>query len=105
MTQEMRSVPIQILGKTYHIRCPRESAEKLQRAANLLDDETLKIRDSNKVVGFDQVLVITALNICHDLLDERDRNKVYETQTAQQIQQMQKRIEEVLTQKEQMELE
>lgn len=103
MSQE-HNIAVKVLDKTYQIKCPSDMAQELQNAAIYVDQKMKEIRDSGKVVGLDRIAIITALNIAFDLLNAQHRESKAVDVMSDRIRDMAKRIEETLTQYEQMEL-
>ncbi len=68
-TETANSVLIHILGKEYQIACPPEEEQRLVNAAQHLDTQMRKIRESGKVVGLERIAVMAALNLSHELLN------------------------------------
>lgn len=98
------NINIEILGKVYKIKCPAEHVQSLQEAAAYVEREMRKVRDGGKVIGLDRVAIITALNIAYQLLNEKEKENQGIDEMSTRIYDMQKRIEEALTQREQIEL-
>ena len=67
------SVPvnIEILEKEYKISCREDEKEALLASAKLLNDRMQQVRKTGKVLGTERMAVITALNIIHELSQER----------------------------------
>ena len=63
-----RPVRISILGKEYHIVCPKDERDGLLEAARQLEDKMDEIRDSGRVFGAERIAVMAALNVTHELL-------------------------------------
>lgn len=59
---------IDILGKSYQIKCTKEELPSLQESALYLENKMKSIHASTKGVGIEKVAVIAALNIVHDFL-------------------------------------
>nr|VFJ99091.1 MAG: cell division protein ZapA [Candidatus Kentron sp. LFY]VFK01173.1 MAG: cell division protein ZapA [Candidatus Kentron sp. LFY]VFK20638.1 MAG: cell division protein ZapA [Candidatus Kentron sp. LFY] len=71
MNKDKVPVNIQILDKEYVISCPAEEHKDLIASARLLDDRMRQTRDVAKVYGTERILVMSALNIVHELLRMR----------------------------------
>lgn len=72
---------IQLLKKTYEIKCPKEEAENLQAAAQKLNDQLLANKKKFKSLDEFQTLLLAALTISHELVvcikqQEQQRNQV-----------------------------
>lgn len=65
---ESVTVSVQILGKPFQVSCGVDEAEQVTAAARLLDARMSEIHDTRKVLGFDRIAVMAALNIAHDYL-------------------------------------
>ncbi|MDD3608807.1 MAG: cell division protein ZapA [Halothiobacillaceae bacterium] len=66
------AVDIHILDKEYRIACPEGERDALLRASRYLDARMREIRNSGKVIGNDRVAVMAALNIAHEMLNQRE---------------------------------
>ncbi|NOX75024.1 MAG: cell division protein ZapA [Gammaproteobacteria bacterium] len=62
------AVTVRVLDKDYQVACPEDQREALLASARLVDEKMRDIRDSRKMMGIDQVAVMAALNMAHDLL-------------------------------------
>ena len=70
---------VHILEKEYLIACPDEEREALINAAQHLDRAMREVRDAGKVIGTERIAVITALNMIHELLqNRREQNNLSE---------------------------
>lgn len=66
---------IHVLDKEYHLACPEDKREALQEAANYLDRMMREIRSSGKAIGVERIAVTAALNLTHELLTHKSKNK------------------------------
>ncbi|HCU04984.1 MAG: hypothetical protein A2X77_03930 [Gammaproteobacteria bacterium GWE2_42_36] len=98
------NVAVEILGKTYKVRCPQDRVQELQNAATYVDKEMRKLRDSGKVIGIEHIAIIAALNIAYQLLNVEQKEDKDIDVIANRIRDMQRKIEVALTQKEQLTL-
>lgn len=83
-------VNVQILDKEYMISCPIEEKEALLQSAKTLNERMREVRDSGKVLGTERIAVMTALNIVHEYL--RDKNQHQDSMAA--IEQDMRRLEQ-----------
>lgn len=65
------AVLVKILDREYQIACPPEERQALQDAARQLDERMRDIRTSGHVIGMERIAVMAALNLSHDLLQEK----------------------------------
>ncbi len=59
---------VEVLGKTYNVKCPEHEVGALQHAAQFLEEQMRVLRESGHVLSSDKIIVTTALNIAHQLL-------------------------------------
>ncbi len=96
---------VMILGKEFIVGCPPEEKEALHDSARLLDRKMREIKDSGKVIGSERIAVMAALNIAHELIEERSRGSGYSRDLGERLRAMQDKIETVLEREDrQMEL-
>ena len=74
------AVNVEILGVDYRIACEEGEKEALIASARYLDEKMQDVKDTGKVIGGERVAVMAALNISHELLQQKfidhDRNKM-----------------------------
>jgi cell division protein ZapA len=68
MSNDIKTLSVNIMDKEYQISCPADEEDALKRSARYLNEQMLEIRSTGKVVGVDRVAVMAALNITNDLL-------------------------------------
>ena len=71
MSEELARITVRILDKEYQVACPDEEREALLESAAMLNRKMQEIRASGKVVGLDRVAVMAALNLSHEILQNR----------------------------------
>ncbi|MEN8169776.1 MAG: cell division protein ZapA [Pseudomonadota bacterium] len=62
---------IRLLDKEYTVACPPEESEGLISSAHLLDHKMREIRTGGKIVGSERIVVMAALNVIFELLQEK----------------------------------
>lgn len=72
---------IQILTKSYNIKCPEEEMDNLKLAAQKLNDQLLSKKRGSKKLDDYQALLMAALHVSHELV-------LCENQQAEQRQQL-----------------
>ncbi|HEY3180492.1 MAG TPA: cell division protein ZapA [Casimicrobiaceae bacterium] len=70
------TLDVTIFGREYKVACNEDERAELAEAVAYLDRKMREIRDRGKVAGIDRIAVMAALNIAHDLLRERQANRV-----------------------------
>ncbi len=62
---------IHLLDKEYTVACPADEREGLLESARLLDAKMREIRNGGKVLGSERIVVMAALNVIFELLQEK----------------------------------
>ncbi|WP_417614640.1 cell division protein ZapA [Oceanisphaera sp.] len=93
------AIDIVILGRPYKIACPVGQEVALQRAADMLNERISNFKQSGKVGSNEQIAIMLALNVCHELELEKDKNNQYADGMNQRIKLLQHTIEEALANK------
>ena len=104
MSKDTLPVTIKIMDKEYQIACPENEHDSLLTSAHYLNIKMKEIRDSGKVVGMDRIAVMAALNIAHELLQQKNRRDVYSQSLGSRLQSLQSKIEMALSKNKQLEL-
>ena len=92
----MKTIGIRILNKEYQMSCPPGQEEQLYLASRYLDLKMREIRSHGRVIGFERMAIMAALNIAHELLQFREQKEAYVTSVTEQIERLQNKIDEVL---------
>jgi cell division protein ZapA len=94
MSNPIKPVSLNILGKEYKIACPQEEQEGLIHTAQALDTQMRKIRDTGKVAGSERIAVLAALNLAHDV--NSNINHTNNTELYDRLLDLRQKIENVL---------
>ena len=65
-------VTIRVLDREYTVGVNDEERASLTAAARMLDARMRELRGGNKMVALDRLAVLTALNLAHELQQQRD---------------------------------
>jgi cell division protein ZapA len=98
MSEEIKQVPVRILGKEYMIACAADEMDELLESARLLDRKMREIRDSGKVIGTERIAVMTALNMAHELVKCGSTKRLADPALQERLLALQERIDNVLAQ-------
>lgn len=72
MSHDSKRVTVRILDKEYQVACRADEKNALLAAAQELDQRMRQIRNTGPtVLGIDRIAVMVALNLCHELQQER----------------------------------
>jgi len=104
MSDDVSRVTVRILDKDYQVACPQDERAQLLDAAEYLSTKMREIRDGGRVVGLDRVAVMVALNLAHELLQERGRAEGLDHDVQTKLQTLRERVEVALSNSRQLEL-
>lgn len=97
-------ISVKILDRSYQIKCPPDQTQALQESAIYIDQQMRKFRQNTQINNTERVAIITALNICHELMQLRKQKNNYIDVMNQRIQDLQHRIENFLAASEEVEV-
>lgn len=89
-------VDIQIFGRTLRVNCPPEQQDALNLAAEDLNQRLQDLKVRTRVTNTEQLVFIAALNVCHELAQERLKTRDYAANMEQRIRMLQQTIEQAL---------
>ena len=92
----IEAVEIVILGRPYKVSCPLGQQDALRQAADQLSDKLIELRQRSKVSSNEQLAIMAALNFCHELCLEKEKNHQYSETMDKRIKMLQRTIEVVL---------
>lgn len=93
----MAQFDISILGQQYKIGCPNGEEDVLSESAKEFNDQLLKMKQANPSSRNEQLIVIAALNFCHQLKTERDKNIQHDTEINHRIKSLQTSLDALLS--------
>ena len=93
MSADSKPINVHILDKEYLVACPDNERDALLNAARHLDHAMRGVRDSGRVIGSERIAVITALNITHELLQNRKENDQLTQSVDDGVRRMMEKIE------------
>ena len=97
-------VSVRILEKDYQFACAPEERAALLDAAEHLNSEMRKIRDTGRVVGLDRIAVMAALNMANELLKNRKGDGHGDGELTARVRTLRERVETALERSQQLEL-
>ncbi|WP_368166121.1 cell division protein ZapA [Aeromonas sp. R9-1] len=90
------AVEIVILGRPYKVSCPPGQQAALQAAATQLNEKLIELRQRSRVSSNEQLAIMAALNFCHELCLEKEKNHQYSETMDKRIKMLQRTIEAAL---------
>ncbi len=90
---ENAPVAVTILDREFHVACSSEERAGLLAAARYLDTKMREMRSAARSAGLDRIAILAALNICHELLNARERETTDSKQLAENLQAINAKLE------------
>lgn len=91
-------VDISVFGRSFRVNCPTQQKEALELAALDLDNRLTELKNRTGVSNVEQLVFIAALNVCHELAQERTKTAEYAHSMEARIRLLQDTIEQALLQ-------
>lgn len=104
MTNKTVNTTIEILGKSYPIRCLETELQALLDAANYLNEKMTEVQQSGKGINFERIAIITALNITYQFLEVDQQKSTIMTKINQRINLLQDKLDTAINKALQTEL-
>lgn len=101
---EKNSINIKIMGRDYQIACGPDEEDALRQSATYLNKQMEKIKKHGSTLSFEKVVVMTALNISHELLQNTQQADDSENGAQQFLTHLEKKIESALQTSRQFEI-
>jgi len=92
----MAHLDITILGQQYKMGCPDGEEAHLEKSVEQFNDKLKTMKENAPGRRNEQHIVMAALNYCHELNVEKNKNEQYTKKLNQRIQLLQDSIEEAL---------
>jgi cell division protein ZapA len=100
----IKPLSVRILDKEYRVACGEGEEDALLASARFLDKRMREVRSSGKVIGTDKIAVIVALNLAHDLIEQKARKHDEADSAGNRLRHLRERIEVALNDSNQLEL-
>ena len=99
MNDSKNMMTVNVLGRDFQVRCEPENQHGLEEAARFFNQQVKEIKASGKVIDYDRIVVMAALNLAYDLMTcEQKHNQVLE-QIQGRLQNLQTKMAAALTHK------
>lgn len=84
---------IQLMNKSYKIKCPVEEMENLQLAAKKLNATISQKKSQFKTLDATQILLLAALDLSHELINQEQKQHLQREQLAEFIHSLETRLQ------------
>jgi cell division protein ZapA len=95
---------IEILDKSYPVRCQESEVASLQEAALYLNEKIQTVKDSGKMISPERMVIVAALNLTHELLQSQKQKSSLADLIQHRIGQLQEKLDFAVNQTSQQEL-
>jgi len=92
----MAHLDISILGQQYKMGCPDGEEASLERSVTQFNNKLKAMKEHAPGRRNEQLIVMAALNYCHELNVEKIKNEKYTQKLNQRIQLLQDSIEQAI---------
>ncbi|OGT45895.1 MAG: hypothetical protein A3E83_02285 [Gammaproteobacteria bacterium RIFCSPHIGHO2_12_FULL_41_20] len=92
----IKNVVIDILGKSYTVKCSESEAELLQQSAKCVDKEMRGLKESGKALNLDRLAIMTALHMAYQLLILQKEKESSMQSIHQRINELQEKLGDAL---------
>lgn len=86
------SISINVLNKSYQLKCKLNEVERLQQAGAYLDLKMQEVQNAGNAVGFERTAMMAALDVCYELMSIRDERDNYGDEVAERLNALSNRI-------------
>ena len=86
-------VKVNILDREFLVACTPDERPGLLEAAHYLDGKMREMRNNTRPATLDRIAILAALNISHELLDERRGISAESTRLAEKLQALHAKLE------------
>jgi cell division protein ZapA len=93
MSGTTEPVSIRLLDREYTVGVEPGERDSLMAAARLLEAKMREVRGANRMAAVDRVAVLAALNMAHELQQARDGNAGRDTELAQALEGLRRRLD------------
>ena len=95
-SREKGGLTINLMGREFRVGCPEGEERQLLATVDYLNQKIKEVRDTGKVVGNERIALMTALNIAHESLSQKNPGVVDNTAIRRRIISMQEAVDSAL---------
>ncbi|HAD49282.1 MAG: cell division protein ZapA [Idiomarina sp.] len=92
-----RTMDITLLDRNYKVNCPAGQESALQQAADALDERLRDTKERTSLTNVEQIAVMTALNLCHEWIQDQNDQAARTAKLEEKIQLLQATIEQAMS--------
>ena len=97
MSDQEVTVPIQLMGKNFSIKCPSSQVTQLEQSIAFLKRRLTQMRQNNNESNVEKLLFIAALNLVHEVVhgDENASSVMMNQQVSDIITKIDKQLSHI----------
>lgn len=89
------TINIRILNREFQFKCDYLGKEQLCNAANYLNNSLEMVKQSGKVIDYERIIVMAALNICHESLLQMQNQQISVDKLKKRMQNLIEKIDSI----------
>ena len=87
---------VKILARDFSIACPENEEENLKKSISYLNHKIEEIQETGSVIGVDKTIIMAALNITHEYLNQNSNADVHTLSYKNKINDFNKLLDSIL---------
>ena len=91
-----KQVDVKILGRDFQIACPDNEEESLVKSIEYLNHKIEEIQKQGNIVGVDKIIIMAALNITHEFLNQNSSSDAHLLSYKNKITDFNKVLDQIL---------
>ncbi len=92
-----KTMDIKLLERNYKVACPVGQESALQQAADALNERLEETKERTQLTNVEQIAVMTALNLCHEWIQDQNEQSAKTAKLEEKIQLLQATIEQAMS--------
>ncbi|HAS15149.1 MULTISPECIES: cell division protein ZapA [Idiomarina] len=92
-----KTMDIKLLERNYKVACPVGQESALQQAADTLNERLMETKERTQLTNVEQIAVMTALNLCHEWIQDQNEQSAKTAKLEEKIQLLQATIEQAMS--------
>jgi len=92
-----KTMDIKLLERNYKVACPIGQESALQQAADALNERLEETKERTQLTNVEQKAVMTALNLCHEWIQDQNEQSAKTAKLEEKIQLLQATIEQAMS--------
>ena len=92
-----KTMDIKLLERNYKVACPIGQESALQHAADALNKRLEETKERTQLTNVEQIAVMTALNLCHEWIQDQNEQSARTAKLEEKIQLLQATIEQAMS--------